>query len=77
MLIDLHDFPYLASVPCPRDRNLLNWMEAVDQVQTWLEHNIGYHYQHWAWTDSQAAENIGVAFLYDRDRCLFLLTWSK
>lgn len=79
MLIDHHDFPYSAVVPwpCPEMNHVVDWIYGVESIESWLNTNVGHHYQHWAWNDSQASSKIGVAFRYDRDRCLFLLTWDR
>ena len=76
MLIDNHAFVYPASVPWPRLEQQLDWIQGIDVIEQWLRYNIGGHWIHWAWNDSQQSAHIGVAFRWDRDRSLFVLAWG-
>lgn len=77
LLIDAHSFFYTASVPWPLDHDHeVDWSASLNSIETWLNHRVGSRYTQWAWHDSGAAYQIGVAFRWDRDRSLFVLTWS-
>ena len=77
-LVDYHRFEYLATVPFPDPpKSLGYWIQGVETIEYWLRSNVGSHYERWAWADSQSSNRIGVAFRYDQDRCLFVLTWDR
>lgn len=76
-LIDWHQFRYCASVPWPHDEcSQIDWINGVKKIENWLNWHIGNHLIYWAWNDSYKSYNIGVAFKQDKDRTLFLITWS-
>ena len=54
----------------------MDWEQGIREIQTWLNGNVGPWMQRWAWSDSQASSQIGVAFRWDPDRTLFVLTWG-
>ena len=77
MLVDSHLFDYYASVPWPHDNNYqMDWVYGIRKIEQWLNQQIGHHLIQWAWNDSQLTYNIGVAFRQDKDRLLFVITWS-
>jgi hypothetical protein len=74
-------FPYLARAPWPAIVDLgnnLDWVAAVDSVESWLEARVGSRLAAWQWAPSspQAYWQCAVSFHWDRDRSLFLLTWA-
>lgn len=76
MLIDRHIFDFTASVPWPIQSGQLDWVQGLITLENWLETAVGKHYTVWAWNDSGNPRSIGVAFKWERDRSLFLLSWS-
>jgi hypothetical protein len=77
MLIDWHQFQFVASVPWPKgSTDQLDWVNGIACLEHWLNVNVGSHYMRWAWHDSQLSYSVGVAFKWDRDRSLFVLTWA-
>lgn len=76
MLVDRHGFLYTASIPWPHGSRVNAWQEGVHLIDTWLNSHVGVRLCHWAWTDSGSSYQIGVAFKWDCDRLLFLMTWS-
>lgn len=80
-LWDLHpELPYKAVAPWPtvEYNGNLDWIAAVDIMQTWLESTIGRHYVCWAWTmwTLDQPNLCGVSFAKDTDSTLFLLKWA-
>ena len=76
MLIDRHSFEYTASIPWPSlQQQQLDWELGIRSIEHWLVDRVGSHFTHWAWTDSGTTYQIGVAFRWDQDRTLFVLTW--
>ena len=81
-LWDKHpELPYRAVAPWPlieTDGNL-DWIAAVDTVESWLETTVGRHYIHWTWTmwTLDQPHLCGVSFARDTDSSLFLLRWSN
>jgi len=81
-LWDRHpELPYRAVAPWPQivtDTGQLDWIESVDQVETWLENFVGYHFVHWTWT-MWTLDNpylCSVSFRREPDSLLFLLRWN-
>jgi hypothetical protein len=75
MLIDRHSFEYTASIPWPLLQQQLDWELGIRSIEHWLVDRVGPHFMHWAWTDSGAMYQIGVAFRWDQDRTLFVISW--
>jgi hypothetical protein len=74
MLMDWHRFDYSASVPWPTlDQD---WYRGIEVIEQWLNMVVGPRYVQWAYDDCNILYNIGVAFRWDQDRTLFVLTWS-
>jgi hypothetical protein len=78
MLVDCHGFLYNASVPWPKnDDPQMDWAWGVYSLEEWLRQHVGPRYKHWAYDDCNVMFNIGVAFRWERDRTLFVLTWTR
>jgi hypothetical protein len=79
MLVDYHHpFRYRATVPWPgkQEDPQLDWVYAIEQIEGWLRERIGPRYQQWAYDDCPITYNIGVAFRWDKDKTMFILTWG-
>ena len=77
MYVDRHHFQYTARVPWPKGTSdQIDWVAGIECVENWLNSRIGSHYIKWAWHDSEFTYHIGVAFKWDYDRSLFVLTWA-
>ena len=77
MLIDHTMFDHPATVPWPGlGGSQLDWVSGVQEIELWLQCNVGSHYTTWHWSDSGASHLIGVNFKWDQDRTLFVLVWS-
>jgi len=73
MLVDYHQFAHSATIPWPcADRD---WQQGVRHVESWLQSHVGSRLKVWAWHDSGQSQCLGVAFRWDQDRLLFVLTW--
>jgi hypothetical protein len=78
MLVDWHRFPYHATIPWPiYDSDQYDWVESLITVEDWLKQCVGARYATWAYNDCDILYNIGIAFKWDQDRTLFVMTWSK
>ena len=78
MLVDWHKFPYHATVPWPIENSYqVDWVESLVTLEDWLKQCVGARYATWAYADCSILYNIGVAFKWDQDRTLFVMTWSK
>ena len=75
MLVDRHGFLYTASIPWPHHNGVQDWYQGIQAVDRWLTQHVGSRLSHWAWSDSGASYQIGVAFKWDSDRLLFVMTW--
>ena len=77
MLIDRHAFEFCASVPFPMlGKEVNSWQQSVGVLEEWLTHNVGPRLDRWAWHDSGSSYRIGVAFRWDPDRLLFVISWG-
>jgi len=76
MLVDWHRFPYNAIIPWPNHEYQQDWVNSLIVVEDWLKQCVGSRYTTWAYADCDILYNIGVAFKWDQDRTLFVLTWS-
>ena len=67
----LHPMPYMGVQ--------IDWVEALETMETWLEQSVGLRYSSWVWAEHLAisAWHCGVAFQEDRSRTLFLLRWGS
>jgi len=78
MLVDRHTFPYHAQIPWPlNNSNQIDWIDGLLLIEDWLRESVGPRYANWAYHDCPVLYNIGVAFRWDQDRTLFVMTWSK
>lgn len=76
MLWDLHEFGYRAAVPWPGiDVDYPDWHASRYRLEHWLGQHVGPRYRDWAWDLSPDTQLVAVAFRWDRDRLLFVLTW--
>ena len=76
-LLQKLNFEYCASVPWPAvDDDFNRWKAGIDQIDFWLQTEVGPRLVKWEWCNSRSAYEIGIAFQYDRDCMLFLLHWS-
>jgi hypothetical protein len=73
MLVDWHQFAHCARVPWPHADD--DWQQGVRRIESWLTTKVGPRYEQWAWSDSGDAAYIGVAFRWDQNRLLFVMTW--
>ena len=79
MLVDhYHPFQFHATVPWPGqpDNPQVDWVWGIEQIEDWLQQCVGSRYQLWAYDDCPTTYQIGVAFKWDKDRTLFVLTWG-
>lgn len=76
-LPESHDFQHIARLPWPDLGSAQrDWVTSVTHMESWLNTNIGGHWQRWAWANATASWEMAVAFRWDRDQCLFLLKWA-
>lgn len=77
-LPEYHEFEFIASVPIENlcEGPQLDWVNAVNNVEYWLNNRIGQHYSYWAWADAKQSMKAAVAFKWDKHRVLFLLKWG-
>ena len=78
MLVDYHHFRFHATVPWPgtNEDSQLDWVWGVETIEEWLNNCVGPRHQRWAYDDCPITYNIGVAFKWNKDRTLFILTWG-
>lgn len=76
MLPERHFFTHHASVPWPYlGEPQIDWERGVYTIETWLNNNIGGHLNVWAWDRGNHPYHIGVGFLWDQDRMMFVMRW--
>ncbi len=80
-LPELHDFEYIATAPWPVVHNpyqQLDWIAAVDLMESWLNRYCGSHYSEWAYHAGTTVDywQACIAFRRERNRTLFLLKWT-
>ena len=81
-LPELHDFKYIGIAPWPHIypnyNQQLDWVDAVNELEHWLERYIGPHYSTWAYSQQQDLEywQACIAFKQEKYKTLFLLTWA-
>ncbi len=56
----------------------LDWIAAVDELEAWLNRYCGSHYAEWAYHNGTTVDywTACIAFKRERNRTLFLLTWT-
>jgi hypothetical protein len=80
-LPEIHPFEHVASAPWPvilNPHQQLDWIQAVDCMEAWLNRYIGSHYSEWAYHNGTAIDywTACIAFKRERNKTLFLLTWA-
>jgi hypothetical protein len=80
-LPELHAFEHVAIAPWPTVLNChdqLDWINAVDCMETWLNRYVGSHYSCWAYHNGTSIDywQACVAFKWARHKTLFLLQWA-
>ena len=80
-LPELHPFEHIARAPWPVHLDLngqLDWVQAVDELELWLNRYCGSHYSEWAWHNGTSIDywTACIAFRRPRNKTLFLLTWA-
>jgi len=83
MMRALWDFPvlpYKAVVPWPQvyNRGVIDWVQSVDMIEDWLDHNVGPHWAEWTWCmwTLHNPNFCGVSFNRERNCSLFILKFS-
>jgi len=74
-----HNFLYTATVPWPWvNLNQQDWIDSLFTLEDWLNQRVGAHYAYWAYGQQPNLEywQACIAFKRERDKTLFLLTWS-
>lgn len=80
-LPEYHDFKYLAQAPWPH-MNINgqdDWVDAISELENWLNRFVGPHYAEWAYGQQQTLDywQACIAFRRERNKTLFLLAWSR
>lgn len=80
-LPEIHDFEYIARAPWPlllTADDQLDWVNAVDCMELWLNRFCGPHYQEWAFHNDSNIQywTACIAFRRERNKTLFLLQWT-
>ena len=79
-LPEYHCFEHVATVPWPIKSPIIqvDWVEAVETIESWLETYTGPHLVEWAFTTTQEQNywEACIAFKRERNATLFLLTWA-
>ena len=78
-LPEYHDFEHIAVAPWPQLCELqLDWVDAMNQLETWLNRYVGPHYAEWAYAQQQSHDywQACIAFKRAKSKTLFLLTWT-
>ena len=78
-LPDSHDFEYIDTAHWPTiltEHDQLDWVSAVECMEAWLNRYVGLH--EWAYHNGTSHDywQACIAFKRDRNKTLFLLTWS-
>lgn len=78
-LPEYHDFEHIAIAPWPHYRELqLDWVDAMAELELWLNRYCGAHWSEWAYAQQQHLEywQACIAFKRERNKTLFLLKWA-
>jgi hypothetical protein len=80
-LPDQHAFEHIATAHWPlvfTQHNQLDWISAVDQMESWLNNYIGAHYSCWAYHNGTSVDywQACIAFKKPTYKTLFLLQWT-
>ncbi len=57
----------------------MDWVAAVEELESWLNRYVGHHHAEWAYHNGTTVDywQACIAFRRERNRTLFLLTWSS
>jgi hypothetical protein len=80
-LPESHAFEHVATAPWPTVLNChdqLDWINAVDCMECWLNRYVGSHYSCWAYHNGTSIDywQACIAFKWARHKTLFLLQWA-
>jgi hypothetical protein len=80
-LPELHDFEHIAIAHWPTiltEHDQLDWVTAVNTMESWLNQYIGSHYSTWAYHNGTSHDywQACIAFKWAKHKTLFLLQWS-
>ena len=79
-LPELHPFEHIAVAHWPRvvTNDQLDWIAAVDEMETWLNRYCGSHYSDWAYHHGTSIDywQACIAFRRAQHKTLFLLAWT-
>jgi hypothetical protein len=79
-LPEWHDFEFIAHAPWPlfTDDLQQDWIRSVNTLELWLNRYVGSHHVEWAFHNGTSIDywQACIAFRRERNRTLFLLTWS-
>ena len=79
-LPEYHDFDYIALAPWPVDlgHRQIDWVNAIDTLEDWLQKYTGPHLVEWAFGTCREQHywEACIAFRRERNKTLFLLTWA-
>jgi hypothetical protein len=80
-LPEYHEFDHIAIAPWPVASSIIqiDWVDAVDTIERWLEQYTGPHLKEWAFTTHQEQNywEACIAFKRERNKTLFLLQWAR
>lgn len=65
---------YQATVKWPKTQPQIDWIDRVTILENWLTTFIGVEHLDWGWVNHTI--DATVAFKNERNKTLFLLTWS-
>ena len=73
-----HQFEFVASVPLYNlhEDLQLDWVNAVNSLEFWLNHRVGSHHVYWAWDNALTSSEAAVAFKLEKHKTFFLLKWG-
>ena len=79
-LPDVHPFEHIAYATWPtiNVNDQLDWVTAVETMESWLNQYIGSHYSEWAYHNGTSIDywQACIAFKRERNKTLFLLRWT-
>jgi hypothetical protein len=80
-LPEYHEFDHIALAPWPVSSSLIqiDWVDAIGTIESWLEQYTGPHLKEWAFSTCQEQNywEACIAFRRERNKTLFLLTWTR
>lgn len=79
-LPEYHEFDYIAIAPWPivAQPYQIDWINAIETIESWLVKYAGQQWQEWAFASAQEQQywEACIAFRQEKYKTLFLLTWS-